>query len=78
MSLAISACASHGESGWIVQVEKLSPYPQGKVLAVSLLAFFKQFGRLPVVSLSKLLFVRHIFTPSEKTSKVWKVRAPVF
>jgi hypothetical protein len=51
-------------------MEKLPPCPQCKVLAVSLLALFKQFGRLPIVSLSKLLFVGHVFTPGEKTPNV--------
>jgi hypothetical protein len=59
-------------------MEKLSPGPQCKILAVSLFALLKLFGRLPVVSFSKLFLVRHIFTPSKKTPKVWKIRAPMF
>jgi hypothetical protein len=78
MSFAISTCPAHGESGWIAQVEKLSPCPQCKVLTVSLFAHLKLLGRLPVVLFSKLLLVGHIFTSRKETSKFWKVRAPVF
>jgi len=73
MSFAVStSMASQGESGRIVQVEKLSPSPQCKVLTVSLFVFFKLFGRLPVISFSELLLVRHIFAPDKETPQVWE------
>ena len=77
MSFAVSTSTSQGKSGRIVQVEKLPPSPQCKVLTVSLFVFFKLFGRLPVISFSELLLVRHIFAPDKETPQVWKVRAPV-
>jgi hypothetical protein len=58
-------------------VEELSPCPQYKILAVSFLALFKLFRRLPVISLSELLFVGYIFAPSKKTPKLSQIRAPM-
>jgi hypothetical protein len=72
-TVAIPARASQRKSSGIVHVEKLSPCPQREILAVSLLTLFKSFGRLPVVSRSKLLFRRmRIYTQPKKRRRSGK------
>jgi hypothetical protein len=63
---AIPAMPAKDNAGVVSQCHKLTPCPQGKVVAISLAGAFEILGRLPVLPLTELIHVADAFASGEE------------